>query len=81
VRFAEELRVRILPHWSWPDGGIGQVKSSDIVETTKGPIRQYFVWFDEELSDGSEDGPYAAGTVDEEFLVELTVWWKRWING
>jgi hypothetical protein len=52
-----------------------------MVETTKGPIRQYFVWFDEELSDGSEDGPYAAGTVDEEFLVELTVWWKRWING
>ena len=74
-------RVRINGDWEWPDGATGIVEKPDPVmvelcsnewqgirrvsKARTQTIITYFIKFDEPQDDGSGDGPYAGGEIDE----------------
>lgn len=74
-------RVRITGNWEWADGTTGTVEKPDPVMIELCPnewqgirrvskarnqiIITYFIKFDQPQDDGSGDGPYTGGEVDE----------------
>jgi len=65
---AEGMKIRPAPGApplaEWQDG-------ARTVDTTRGPRTYYFVSFDTPQDDGSGDGPYKAGEVEESHLAPI----------
>ena len=77
-------KVRVIDHWEWPDGIIGTITEPDpvmiqltpgewqglrrVMNGPKGVIITYYVLFDTPQDDGSGDGPYLGGEIEEESL-------------
>ena len=82
MRLAPGTRVRVLRDSDfgpgpWPDepagriGAFGRGNVFEIVQTTAGPTRTYWVTFDEPQHDVDGNGPYTRAQVLERYLVIL----------
>ncbi len=82
--FVTGQRIKVAGDILWPDSPIGTIALppdtigyispgwGDLyrIYARKGvPVRSYWVGFDSPQSDGSDDGPYSAGAVDEDSMV------------